>query len=345
MMAIQLKSGSVSSTLHRAMATLHLAIALVVMGCDSSAPPSVPDGHRSITVQLNWVPEPEFGGIYAALQDGLYAKAGMAVEIIKGGGQVPCAQLAASGKVEFAIVSAEEVLTLRARGGPIVAVFATFQQNPMGFLLHAENPLDTVEQLWRSDTTLGVDPGLPFITLLNQRYSGAKLKLVPYSGGLATFMGNPQYGQQCFITSEPVECQLRGIPAKIISMSDIFNPYAAVMATSESFLEANPTVVDAFVHATAQGWANYFENPQKYNPAIAAANPSMSVEAMNIAAGLERPLIVPPQGVHAIGQMTAERWQTLCQQLIDGKVIDSCDAVEKAYRNPPPPILQPSNPR
>ncbi len=298
-----------------------------LVSCDApKQPQSVP-----IQVQLNWVPEPEFGGIYAALQEGLYAQAGLAVEVIKGGGQVPCAQLVASGQVPFAVVSGEEVLTLRARGGPIVAVFATFQKNPTGFLLHAENPINSLEALWRSDSTIGIDPGLPFVKMLNERYPGGAVKLVPYSGALATFLASPNYAQQCFITSEPVECQLRGIQSKVLSLADVFNPYAAVVATNETFLKEHPDRVDAFVRATAEGWRRYLDAPERYNPAIAALNPSMTLEAMNIAARLERPFIVPEQGERAIGTMSAARWQSLCEQLTATKVIESCGSIDAAF--------------
>lgn len=310
-----------------------VAVAGVNVGCDRSSPAPA-DGKvalTAVTLQLNWVPEPEFGGMFAALQDGLYAAEGLAVEIRKGGAQVPCAQLVASGQVQFAVVSGEEVLTLRARGGPIVAVFATFQRNPTGFLLHKSNPIDSLEGLWRSSSTIGLDPGLPFVKILNELYGGTQLKLVPYSGALATFMVTPDYVQQCFITAEPVECKMRGVETKVLSIADVFNPYGAVIATNEKFLKNNRPHVDAFVRATAQGWIRYLASPEKYNPAIAALNPSMTLEAMNLAAELERPLIAPPSGDAQIGQMTADRWQSLGRQLVDTKVIPSCGPVQEAF--------------
>ncbi len=314
-----------------------VAVIGVVVGCDRSSPtaaePSAkqPGALTPITLQLNWVPEPEFGGMFAALQDGLYAAEGLAVDIRKGGAQVPCAQLAASGQVQFAVVSGEEVLTLRARGGAIVAVFATFQRNPTGFLLHKANPIDSLEALWRSSSTVGLDPGLPFVAILNERYGGTNLKLVPYSGALATFMVTPDYVQQCFITAEPVECKLRGIETKVLSVADVFNPYSAVISTSELFLKENRAVAEAFVRATTQGWIRYLATPEKYNPAIAALNPSMTLEAMNIAAELERPLITPASGAADIGQMTADRWRSLGKQLVDTKVIPACGEVDDAF--------------
>ena len=321
---------------------LAVAAVGVMFGCDRAAPnggapnAGAPNAAKTtaltpITLQLNWVPEPEFGGLFAALQDGLYVAEGLAVDIRKGGAQGPCAQLVASGQVPFAIVSGEEVLTLRARGGEIVAVFATFQRNPTGFMLHKNNPIDSLESLWKSSSTIGIDPGMPFVAILNEKYGGQNLKMVPYSGALATFLVTPDSVQQCFITAEPVEAKLRGVEAKVLSLAEVFNPYSAVIATNETYLKENRATVEAFVRATTQGWIRYLANPEKYNPAIAALNPSMTLEAMNIAAELERSLITPASGAADIGQMTMDRWSSLGQQLVDTKVIPACAPVENAF--------------
>jgi len=308
-------------------------------GCDDRAKNPSADATTTapaaVILQLNWVPEPEFGGMFAALQDGLYAAQGLAVEIRKGGAQVPCAQLAASGQVQFAVVSGEEVLTLREKGGAITAVFATFQNNPTGLLLHASNPIDSLEALWKSSSTIGIDPGAGFVKLLNARYGGDQLKLVPYSGALATFLATPDSVQQCFITAEPVECQLRGVAVKVLSIAPIFNPYGAVIVVNDAYLRDNPKLVDAFVRATAEGWRRYLASPERYNPAIAALNPSMTLEAMNLAAQLEKPLIDPTGDGVGIGHMTAERWQSSADDLTKIGVITGPVNVDQIFLKSP----------
>lgn len=291
-------------------------------GCDGSKDGSAASARTPVRVQLNWVPEPEFGGIFAAQQDGLYAAAGLDVDIRKGGSQVPVAQLVASGQADFGVMTAEDVLTLRDRGGDLVAVFAIFQDNPTGFLLHESNPITTIEQLWMSASTVAVDASPPYVRLLNLKYGGKDLKLVPYTGALAGFLASKDAVQQCFITAEPVECRLRGVPTRVLSVATVFNPYAAVLATSAASAAKRPEIVEAFVRATSEGWRRYFADPPKYNIGIAALNPSMSLEAMNIAAELERPLIVPADGA-AIGSMRSERWQQLERELVQVGTIES----------------------
>src|SRR4051794_1238674 len=75
-----------------------------------------------VSIALNWVPEPEFGGIYAAQQNGAYQKRNLDVTIKPGGAGAPTWQQVASGKVDFGVASADEVVNARANGADVVAV-------------------------------------------------------------------------------------------------------------------------------------------------------------------------------------------------------------------------------
>jgi len=277
----------------------------------SPAPGAASPALQRMRLQLNWVPEPEFGGIYAAIQDGLYREAGLDVEVIKGSAQVPSAQLVAQGACETAIVSGDEILTLRRKGGSLTGIFAIFQRNPTGFLLHDANPIRTLEELWRSDSTVALDPGLPFVKILDAKYGGERLKRVPATGALATFLATPSFVQQCFISAEPVEVRMRGMKARVLGLEPVYNPYTAVIAAHGPWLAANRDAATRFVRATSEGWARYQKDPARYNAGIAAQNPAMSLEAMNVAAEIQRDLV----DASPIGHMTAARWDELAQQL------------------------------
>ena len=58
-----------------------------------------------IKLTLNWVPEPEFGGIYAAKENGTFAKHGLDVDVVPGGAGTPTWQLVANGKADFAVTA------------------------------------------------------------------------------------------------------------------------------------------------------------------------------------------------------------------------------------------------
>ena len=135
-----------------------------VFSCSEGSAPT--SSAEKVRVQLNWFPEPEFGGLYAAQANGFFADEGLDVELLKGGPDVPAPQMLASGRVEFAVVAAPQLMTLRARGGNATAVFATFQKYPRGILVRADAGYEDLESFWKSDGKVMAQDGLAFIKWL-----------------------------------------------------------------------------------------------------------------------------------------------------------------------------------
>ena len=299
-------------------AALACLIAALV-GCKSSERTDPAGGEKAATkvrVQLNWVPEPEFGGLYAALEKGLYAKAGLDVELIKGSAGVPAAQLAASGKVEFSVVTGGEVVTMRARGAELVALYAQFRLSPRGIVVHAESPHKSLESLWKSENTVVLEPGLAFGKWLDAKFGGKRLKKVPSTGNLAGFMADKSLAQAVYIFAEPVELKRRNVPVRVLDVADTgYNPYEAVLVTRKAYLDSDKAVVEAFVDATREGWKAYLADPGPINAIMAGFNPAMSKAAMDTSTALaERYIRGTDKG--ELGSMTTARWAALVDQLV-----------------------------
>ena len=80
-----------------------LILGLFLAGCNRQSDSSVAAGELTpITVQLDWVAEPEHGGFYQAQADGLFEAAGLKVTLIQGGPNAFPTQKAAAGQVQFA---------------------------------------------------------------------------------------------------------------------------------------------------------------------------------------------------------------------------------------------------
>ena len=272
---------------------------------------------QRLRVQLNWAPEPEFGGFYAAAEDRLFEAAGLEVQLIAGAIATPGGQMCARGDLEFAVISAEEVLTLAEQGADLVALFATFQRSPFVLVVREESPWRSLEELWKSTARAAVEPGLPWIGELDRKLGGHALTLVPYSGQLAPFASGAVDATQGFIASEPVQLRLQGHKVRCFSLGDSgYDPYAQVVVTNRKFLAERPAEALAFMQALRRGWALYNREAPRINPAIAALNPAMKREAMDIAAEVQLPLIAPPGLADAdLGSMTLERWQILARQM------------------------------
>jgi NitT/TauT family transport system substrate-binding protein len=276
-----------------------------------------------VKLVLNWVPEPEFGGFYAARDGGAYRRQGFDVEVIGGGAGVPVVQMVATGRAHFGTIGADELLTARARGADVVAIFATFQTSPQGIMVHASRKLESIADVFRSGT-LAIEPGMAYTAYLKQKYSWDGVQIVPYDGGVARFLADPEFGQQCYVTSEPIAAKKQGGDPHVFLIADTgYNPYATVVVARRELVEQKPEMVSAFVAATAEGWSSYLADPRPTNQVLARLNPTMDAAMLEAAVEAEKPLIATEQTKqHGLGSMSGERWATLARQLEELKLID-----------------------
>ncbi len=314
----------------------------VLCACDGDSKDSAAKSGSSATttplklaIQLDWMPEPEFGGLFAAKQLGLFEKAGLDVTIIPGAPGVPCAQMVASGTCEIAVLSCDQILTTRAQGGDVVAIYATMETNPTAVMVHESNPAKTLKDIWTSDLTIMTEPGLPWVQLMNIKYGDDKVKVVPGTGGVTSFMADPMLAQSVFVTSEPVTMKFKNIPVRVINVAESgYDPYVAVYSTRGDFLEANVAALTKFASAMQEGWKAYLADPAKFNPMIAPLNPAMNLEAMNEAAKILPAYVGMAEGKQAtLGWMERARWERVANQLVETGIMKGPVEWEKAYRN------------
>ncbi len=311
-------------------------IALVAVAaapaCKKPATEGGGGGPTKVKVQLNWVPEPEFGGLYAARDGGAYAKQGLEVEITGGAAGTPVIQLVASGQADFGVAGADDVVIARARGVDVVAVFATFQHSPLGIMVHEERGLQSLDDL--KSGTLAIEPGLPFGQWIKKRYGFAGVTIVPYDGGVAKFVADAQYAQQCYVTSEPIAARRKGKAPKVFAAQATgFDPYTNVLITRGANVKTKLPLVRSFLAATADGWRAYLADPKPANATMAKLNPAMDGETFGEAAKTQLPLIEGELPKGELGTMTAARWDQLAAQLVELGTIPKAPPAVDCFTN------------
>ena len=75
---------------------------LLVFGCGED---EIKTETERVRLALNWFPEAEHGGFYAAQVHGFYAEKNIEVEILGGGPDAPVIQRVATGGVEFGVTN------------------------------------------------------------------------------------------------------------------------------------------------------------------------------------------------------------------------------------------------
>jgi NitT/TauT family transport system substrate-binding protein len=302
---------------------LLLALAAITTACNRSTPPAQTSALTKVILQADWYPQPEHGGFYTALIKGFYKDEGLDL-IIQPGSQyaVPDQQVAV-GAAQFGMGSSDRTLESVADGHPLIAVAATMQTDPQGIMVRKDSPIHTFNDL--HGHSVAVKPGSTWFQYLVKRYNLTDVKEIPATMSVANFVADPTYIQQSFATSEPFFAQKAGIQTRVLLTRDAgYNPYR-VMFTTRDFLQQHPDIVAKFVRASIKGWRDYLNDPTAAHQIIAKLNPALSPEWMTFSwQGLRDGHFVAgddPSGAQ-LGQMTAARWTTMYNQLLDLKVIE-----------------------
>lgn len=283
-------------------------------------------GAEKLKLVLNWVPEPEFGGIYAAQQTGAFQKHGLDVEIQTGGAGTPTWQLVATGKAPYAVASGDEVVIARSQGADLVAIFTTYQMCPQGIMVHRARGFKNLSAIFNSDDEikLAVEPGLSYVAFLKKKFTFDNVKLVAYDGGVANFLNDKFMAQQCFIFSEPIAAQKAGAKPQTFLVAEAgYNPYTGVIITTGDRVKNHPEEVEKMVAALRDGWRAYLDDPKPANEVMQKLNTAMNAETFEAASNAQRDLVESQDTEKfGLGAMTVERWKELIDQLVDLKIVE-----------------------
>lgn len=311
-----------------------LALACLV-GCESgnknatsekSADPNAP---QQVTLMLNWYPEAEHGGFYAAQVHGIFKKHGLEVEIRPGGENSPVAQELVIGRVQFAIANADDVLLFRQQGADIVSLLAPIQQTPRCVMVRGDSGIDSLNKL--KGLTLQANKGQAFLNFMEVRGMLDGVQVIPYSGSVVQFVADKNTAIQAYNFSEPQLAEEKGVTVKTLMLSEIgFNPYASCLVTTGKTVKEKAELVKRMTEACREGWQKYLESPAETNAAILNLNRDrMTAAALDYGVQKLKPLCEAGSDPSKLGSQTLERWQQLIDQFVELKLITN-DKVKAA---------------
>lgn len=318
-----------------------LALSLSLAGCRResapAAPPPAGTGEASaparVTLLLNWFPEAEHGGYYAAAVHGYYAEEGLDVEILPGGPGASVVPRVATGAVDFGVENADHVVLARAGEAAVVALMAPIQIHPRCILVHESSGITNLHDL--ANVTLAMNPGGAFAAYLRQHVPLTGVRIVPYAGNVSQFLADPRLAQQGYAFSEPFLARRGGAHPRSLLLADIgFNPYTSCLLTSEATLAANADIAARMVRASIRGWQHYLRDPAPTHQHIQSLNPEMDADVLRFAWQALTPLAIPAgQSADDVGRMEPARWAALVDQLADiGLIAPAAVAPADCYR-------------
>jgi NitT/TauT family transport system substrate-binding protein len=252
---------------------LTFALLAAIIGHAAEKPPV------KITVQLDWVAEPEHGGFYQAHARGFFREEGLDVTLIPGGPGAQVMPSIATGKADIGQADSTNTLLQQAEGLPVIQFAAVFQDDPSGILVHADSSVRKFEDL--QGKAIIARPEWAFLKFLEKKYA-ITFTIIPQNFSVAAFLGNKEALQQGYFIAEPYHITKAGgkTPRFLSTWDAGFRAYA-VLVTNRKFAREHPKELQAFMRAYIRGWRDYLEgDPKPAHEAMKKANANNTDEFM-----------------------------------------------------------------
>lgn len=230
------------------------------------------DGLTPVSICLEWTPNTNHTGLYAALALGYFEEAGLDVQIL----QPPedgASALCAAGRTEFAVTAQDTLAAALSRAEPleITAVAAILQHDTSGILSRAGEGLDRPRGL--EGHTYSTYNGLIELAMMQRvvELDGgdfSQVNLIPYTindeaGALREGLTDALW---VYYGWGGVSAELAGLETDYFYFKDIdpvFDFYTPVIVANNAFLEERPETAKAFLAAASKGYAYAIEHPEE----------------------------------------------------------------------------------
>jgi NitT/TauT family transport system substrate-binding protein len=117
-------------------------VAVVLAGCSSGGGLG---SKTPIKLQLQWFPQAQFAGYFAALDKGYYSEEGLDVTILPGAVDIVPATVVAGGKAEFGVSWVPRAMAPRESGADVQMIGQVFQRSPTTQIAFKTTGIDSVD--------------------------------------------------------------------------------------------------------------------------------------------------------------------------------------------------------
>ena len=227
-----------------------------------------------ITVQLDWVAEPEHGGIYQALAKGYFREAGLDVTVVQGGAERVRDAEGRDGQGGHRPVRQHQHAPRDSAGPALDPDRRRLPERPLCPDAPRGQPGEAIRGPGRQDHHGPARVGVP--PLPEERSTTSASTSSRRTSRSANFIANPNFIQQGYYTAEPYYIVKGGAkyPKFLYAWDAGFDAYTALVA-NRPWAERNPGTVRAFMAAYIRGWKDYLEgDPAPANALMKRLNPN-----------------------------------------------------------------------
>jgi putative hydroxymethylpyrimidine transport system substrate-binding protein len=309
--------------------TVALLVSLVALaGCGEKEDELEPSGSKRVELMLDFFPNADHAGIYAAQAAGYFKQAGLDVEIrTPPDPSAPIKQVAA-GNVDLAISYEPEVFRARDIGLNVVSIAAIVQE-PLTSIISLPKAKITRPRDLRGKTvgTAGIDYQTAYLeTILAEaglNTDSVKIRNVGFNLTPALLTGRVDATLGAFWNYEGTDLRLRGKRPQIIRMEDAGVPTynELVLVANADALERDAGKLRAFIGALSRGTRDLRSDPNEAIQGLLEANPDLDPELQRAVVKVTLPLFFPPEG-RPYGWQDPEQWDAFSAWMRDSELLE-----------------------
>jgi len=337
-MAVRIR-GAITTAAALALAAA-LAVALAGCGEKQENVTGAAGSAQPLTVMLDWFPNADHVGIYQALAEGDFTKAGLDVHVHVPSDPAAPLKLLAAGRVDVAISYEPEVLLARNQGLPLVSVAAIVQKPLTSIVSVGSKHITRASQL--RGKRVG-DAGIPYqhayleTILAHAGVPAGSVKEINVGSNLVPAMlsGRVDATLGSFWNYEAIQlAQLHKHP-NVIHMEQVGVPTydELVVVVRKNTIVNQPGLIRRFVQALARGYESARRDPQAAVANLVHASSGLDPKLQLASVRATLPAFFPSSSANPWGWQDPTQWNAYGQWMLSHHLISNPNAVIDASTN------------
>jgi putative hydroxymethylpyrimidine transport system substrate-binding protein len=316
--------------------------ALTLTACGEKKDTLTPTAAQTqpLNLMLDWLPNADHVGLYAALADGDFGKAGLAVHVHVPTDPATPLELLAAGKVDAAISYEPQLLLARDAGEPLVAI-AAIVQRPLTSIVSLHSKHITTPQDLRGKK-IG-DAGIPYqqaylkTILAHANVPAQSVKEVNVGANLVPAMlsGRVDATLGAYWNYEAIQLRQAGKRPNVIHVEDAGVPTydELVVVVRENEIANQNGELRRFVQALGRGYQAVRADPQAGVDALVRANPSLTTKLQLASVTATLPSFFPAAANLPWGWQDQKRWNAFGEWMLHQHLIKNAATITDASTN------------
>ena len=304
-----------------------LAALSLVVGCGGGAEEEQAGGgaSRELELMLDYFPNADHAGIYAAQAGGHFRKAGLDVAVRQPPDPAAPLKQVAAGRVDVAISYEPEVLRARDQGLDVVAVGALVQGPLTSIISLPEAGIDGPEDLaGKRVGTSGIDYQSAYLQTILERSGRRRARElnVGFSLTPALLTGRVDAVLGAYWNYEGTELRLKGKEPRIIRMDEVGVPTydELVLVANERSLREQGPAIRSLLDALARGTADLARDPDAGVRGLLEANRDLDPKLQREVVKVTLPLFAAPRG-KPYGYQDPREWKAFGEWMREQRLL------------------------